>query len=201
MTPDYGYEFRGLEITGRGDHPVTVTLAHTSGEHAGEERIVRAKYVVGSDGARSAVREAIGAKHVGDRAYHAWGVMDTLAVTDFPDIRTKCSIQSEAGNILLIPREGGYLFRMYVDLGAVTAEDHGAVRQTTIDEIVAKANEILHPYTLDVRDVPWHSVYEVGHRVTDRFDDVPLEEAACARRGSSSPATRATRTAPRRARA
>ena len=103
MTPDYGYEFRGLEITGRGDHPVTVTLAHTSGEHAGEERIVRAKYVVGSDGARSAVREAIGAKHVGDRANHAWGVMDALAVTDFPDIRTKCSIQSEAGNILLIP--------------------------------------------------------------------------------------------------
>ena len=47
--------------------------------------------------------------------------MDALAVTDFPDIRTKCSIQSEAGNILLIPREGGYLFRMYVDLGEVAA--------------------------------------------------------------------------------
>ncbi|WP_343991433.1 FAD-dependent monooxygenase, partial [Leucobacter chromiireducens] len=27
------------------------------------------------------------------------------------------------------------------------------------------------PYTLDVRNVPWHSVYEVAHRLTDRFDD------------------------------
>ena len=48
---------------------------------------------------------------------------------------------------------------------------------TTLEQIIAKANEILHPYSLDVRDVPWHSVYEVGHRVTDRFDDVPVDEA------------------------
>ena len=84
---------------------------------------MRAKYVVGADGARSGVREAIGAQHVGAQAFHAWGVMDALAVTDFPDIRTKCSIQSEAGNILLIPREGGFLFRMYVDLGEVPPDD------------------------------------------------------------------------------
>ena len=122
------------------------------------------------------MREAIGAQHIGGQAFHAWGVMDALAVTDFPDIRTKCSIQSEAGNILLIPREGGFLFRMYVDLGEVPPDDRGAVRKTTLDQIVARANEILHPYRLDVKDVPWHSVYEVGHRLTDRFDDVPVDE-------------------------
>lgn len=181
MKPDYGYEFRRLEVTGEGEYPVAVTLVHTAGEQAGRERVVRAKYVVGADGARSAVREAIGAKHVGDQAFHAWGVMDTLAVTDFPDIRTKCSIQSEAGNILHIPREGGYLFRMYVDLGEVDPDDNGAVRKTTLDQIIAKANEILRPYSLDVRGVPWHSVYEVGHRVTDRFDDIPVEEAGTRR--------------------
>ena len=103
--------------------------------------------------------------------------MDVLAVTDFPDIRTKCAIQSGAGgSILLIPREGGYLFRMYVDLGEVDPDNNGAVRNTTIEQIIAKANEILHPYTLDVRNVAWHSVYEVGHRLTDRFDDVLPEE-------------------------
>jgi phenol 2-monooxygenase len=171
MTPDYGYEFVGLEV-GEGDHPVSVTLRHTSGVHDGELRVVRAKYVVGADGARSKVRESIGCHLAGDQANHAWGVMDVLAVTDFPDIRTKCSIQSEAGNILLIPREGGHLFRMYVDLGEVAADDNGAVRSTTIEQIIAKANDILHPYTLDARNVAWHSVYEVGHRLTDRFDDV-----------------------------
>ena len=28
---------------------------------------------------------------------HAWGVMDVLAVTDFPDVRVKCAIQSRRG--------------------------------------------------------------------------------------------------------
>ena len=52
--------------------------------------------------------------------------MDVLANTDFPDIRTKCAIQShDGGSILLIPREGGYLFRMYVDLGVVPDDDNG----------------------------------------------------------------------------
>jgi phenol 2-monooxygenase len=176
MTPDYGFEFRSLDTTADPDYPVTVTLAHTTGPNEGQPRIVRATYVVGADGARSAVREAIGCTMEGNQANHAWGVMDVLAVTDFPDIRTKCSIQSEVGNILLIPREGGHLFRMYVDLGDLDAGDNHAVRSTTIDRVIAQANEILHPYTLDVRNVAWHSVYEVGHRLTDRFDDVPLAE-------------------------
>lgn len=178
--PDYGYEFVGLEIADESEgaeYPVAVTLAHTSGEREGQQRVVRAKYVLGADGAHSRVRAAIGCTMKGDKANHAWGVMDALAVTDFPDIRTKCSIQSEAGNILLIPREGGHLFRMYVDLGEVAPDDAGKVRQTTLDQVIAKANAILHPYTLDVKNVAWHSVYEVGHRLTDRFDDVPTDAA------------------------
>jgi phenol 2-monooxygenase len=177
MRPDYGLEFRGLHVKHDVEYPVTVTLAHTAGDRLGQTRTVHAKYVIGADGARSAVRDAIGCTPKGDKAFHAWGVMDALAVTDFPDIRTKCAIQSgTGGSILLIPREGGYLFRMYVDLGEVPEDDNGKVRTTSIEQIIANANEILHPYTLDVRDVAWHSVYEVGHRVTDRFDDVTPED-------------------------
>ncbi|MGY3126736.1 phenol 2-monooxygenase [Agrococcus sp. UYP33] len=177
VEPDYGYEFKTLEVTDEGEFPVVVTLSHTSGDRKDEERIIRAKYVVGADGARSAVRSAIGCTLAGQSANHAWGVMDVLAVTDFPDIRTKCAIQSASGgNILLIPREGGYLFRMYVDLGEVPEDDRGAVRKTTVEQIIAKANAIIAPYTLDVRNVAWSSVYEVGHRLTDRFDDVLADE-------------------------
>jgi phenol 2-monooxygenase len=177
MSPDYGFEFRGLQVTDEGDYPVTVTLAHSSGPKEGQEKVVRAKYVIGADGARSKVRDAIGCTLAGDAANHAWGVMDVLAVTDFPDIRTKCAIQSgSGGSILHIPREGGHLFRMYVDLGEVDPNNKGAVRNTTIEEIIRKANEIIHPYTLEVRNVAWHSVYEVGHRLTDRFDDVLPED-------------------------
>lgn len=171
ITPDYGIEFVGLTV-GEGEFPVEVVVRYVAGERAGEERTVRAKYVVGCDGARSRVREAIGRKHIGGQSQHAWGVMDVLAVTDFPDIRTKCAITSRAGSILHIPREGGYLFRMYVDLGEVPEGDNGHVRATPLDTIIAKANDILTPYTLDVKDVAWWSVYEVGHRVTDKFDDV-----------------------------
>lgn len=177
MTPDYGLDFEGLEVSGEGEYPVTVSLVHTGGPREGQQRTVRAKYVIGADGARSKVRKAIGCTLAGDAANHAWGVMDVLAVTDFPDIRLKCAIQSGAGgSILLIPREGGHLFRMYVDLGEVDAHTKGDIRSTTMEEIIEKANAILSPYTLDVRNVAWNSVYEVGHRLTDRFDDVLPEE-------------------------
>ncbi|WFR83221.1 FAD-binding monooxygenase [Arthrobacter sp. Y-9] len=176
--PDYGWEFVGLEIDPEGgEGPVSVTLRRTAGADEGTERVIRAKFVVGGDGARSKVRDAIGRKPVGDQAFHAWGVMDVLADTDFPDIRRKCAIQShDGGSILHIPREGNHLFRMYVDLGEVPHDDSGKVRLTSQEEVERRANQILHPYTLTVRHVAWRSVYEVGHRVTDRFDDVPAEE-------------------------
>lgn len=171
IAPDYGVEFVGLRVHEGESRPVEVRLRHVAGEHAGEEFVVRANYVVGCDGARSGVRAAIGRVHVGDISQHAWGVMDVLVETDFPDWRIKCAINAEAGNILHIPREGGYLSRIYVDLGAVADDDDHRVRQTPVEEIIRRANEILHPYTLEVKSVAWHSVYEVGHRVTDGFDD------------------------------
>ncbi|SJN08118.1 Salicylate hydroxylase [Leucobacter sp. 7(1)] len=169
---DYGYELVDLEVLDQGDYPIRVVLRHESPDLPGKLRTVHAKYVVGADGAPSSVRHAMGAKLVGDRSLHAWGVADVLAITDFPDVRKKCAIQSrDGGNILLIPREGNYLFRMYVDLGEVGPEDRGAIRQTPLEEILDRARAIMHPYTLEVRDVPWHSVYEVAHRLADRFDD------------------------------
>ena len=180
LEPDYGLEFVRLTVdTTAGaevDYPVVATLRDVA---SGAERSIRARYVVGCDGARSAVRQSIGAEPHGDYANHAWGVMDMLAVTDFPDIRLKAAIQSaDEGNILLIPREGGYLVRLYVDLGDVDPNDRGTVRQKyTAEMVIEAAQRVLRPYTLEVRDIAWFSVYEVGQRVTDRFDDVPLEQA------------------------
>jgi phenol 2-monooxygenase len=175
MTPDYGIEFVGLSI-GEGEYPVTVDLRRSAGPNAGEEFQVQAKYVVGCDSAKSKVRKAIGRHLVGDSSAHAWGVMDVLVETDFPDFRLKTAIQSTAGSILWIPREGGYLTRVYVDLGVTAADDNGKIRETTQEQTLEIANRIFHPYHFEVRDTAWYSVYEVGHRVTDKFDDVPFEE-------------------------
>ena len=171
----YGQEFVTLNVEPTGDHPVVVTLRDVS---SGALTTLRAKYVVGCDGARSPVREAIGAVPRGDFANHAWGVVDMLAVTDFPDIRLKAAIQSaDEGNILLIPREGGYLVRLYVDLGEIDPNQRDAFREKhTQASVIAIAQRVLRPYTLDVKSVVWFAVYQVGQRVTDRFDDVPADQ-------------------------
>jgi phenol 2-monooxygenase (NADPH) len=176
LEPNYGVEFIDLKVESAGERPVAVKLRQVAN---GAETIVRAKYVVGCDGARSRVRDSIGAVPSGDFANHAWGVVDMLAVTDFPDIRLKAAIQSAEGNILLIPREGGYLVRLYVDLGEIDPNNREAFRdKNTQETVIAAAQRVLHPYTLDVKSVAWFAVYQVGQRVTDRFDDVPTDQAA-----------------------
>jgi phenol 2-monooxygenase (NADPH) len=158
---------------------VTVTLERLDAAHQGQTEMVTARYVVGCDGARSIVRTSIGRELHGDSANHAWGVMDVLAVTDFPDIRCKSVIQSaNDGSILVIPREGGYLVRLYVELAKLDVGERVGNRNITVDEIIAKARRILNPYRIEVKEIPWWSVYEIGQRLTDKFDDVPEEETA-----------------------
>jgi phenol 2-monooxygenase (NADPH) len=157
----------------------TVTLERLDSPHQGQTETVRARYVVGCDGARSIVRTSIGRDLRGESANHAWGVMDLLAVTDFPDIRCKSLIQSDSeGSIIIIPREGGYLFRLYVELTKLDIGERVADRNVTVDELIAKAQRIFNPHRLEVKEVPWWSVYEIGQRLTDKFDDVPEEEIA-----------------------
>lgn len=180
LDADYGLEFVTLTFASEVEHPVVATLRNVAN---GAETTIRARYVVGCDGARSRVRDAIGAVPRGDFANHAWGVVDILAITDFPDIRLKVAIQSaDEGNILIIPREGGYLVRLYVDLGETEPNNRTAFRDTTQEKVIEIAQRVLRPYTLDVKKVEWFAVYQVGQRVTDRFDDVPAEQV-----GSRSP--------------
>lgn len=160
------------------DYPVTVTLERVDAEHAGQTEIVQARYVVGCDGARSNVRRAMGRQLVGDSANHAWGVMDILAVTDFPDIRYKAAIQSEHGNVLIIPREGGHLVRFYVEMDKLGVDERVASRHITVEQLIETAQRVIHPYKLEVKNVPWWSVYEIGQRICDKYDDLTDAVAA-----------------------
>lgn len=169
LVPDYGCELTSVTVDRTADLPVTARVLRTA---TGETVDIRTKYLVGTDGAHSVVRKSMGLRMKGESAGHAWGVMDVLADSDFPDIRLKSAIQSHAdGSILLIPREGGYMVRLYVDLGEVDETNRAEVRQSGIEEIVAAANRVMHPYSIDVRETVWWSIYEVGQRLTERFDD------------------------------
>src|SRR5271166_5545777 len=120
LEPDYSRQLMDLTIlpsSSEPDYPVTARFERLDAAHAGQTETVKARFIVGCDGARSAVRRSLGLALYGDSANQAWGVMDVLAVTDFPDIRLKTAIQSaNEGSLLIIPREGGYLVRLYIEL-------------------------------------------------------------------------------------
>jgi len=180
LQPEYGLKVAGLHVDPAArEYPVTVTLEHTAPGREGQTETVRANYVIGCDGARSAVRTAIGGQLHGDAAHQAWGVMDLLAVTDFPDWRMKSFVRSQDEGILMVlPREGGHLVRLYVELDNLGTHERAADRGMGADDIVAKARRIFSPFTLDVKEVVWWSIYEIGHRLTDKFDDVPEDQVA-----------------------
>ncbi|MET3845179.1 FAD-binding monooxygenase [Bradyrhizobium sp. OAE829] len=162
-----------------GSHQVSARFERLDSAHGGQIETIKARYVVGCDGARSTVRASIGRTLRGDSANHAWGVMDVLAVTDFPDVRFKSLIQSaNHGSIIIIPREGGYLFRLYIELDKLDAGERVSDRNITSDDLIAAARRIFNPYSLDVKEVPWWSVYEIGQRLCDKFDDVPEADVA-----------------------
>jgi phenol 2-monooxygenase len=159
------------------DYPVTVSVERGDPEHEGQKESVKARYVVGCDGARSAVRRSLSLTARGDSANQAWGVMDLLVVTDFPDIRIKSIIQSASeGTLLIIPREGGHLVRFYIEMEKLRESERASTLSITSDRLIAAAQRILHPYTLEVKEVAWWSVYEIGQRLCDKFDNVAEED-------------------------
>ncbi len=186
LLPDYSRQLIDVALTADPDFPVEATVKvleslPSSDTWAPDDQteVVRARYVVGCDGARSVVRRALGYRLDGEAARQLWGVMDVLAVTDFPDIRLKSAIQSaDHGSLLIIPREGGFMVRMYIELDELDDGERAGDRGVTPDTLIAKASAIFRPYTLDIKEVAWWSAYEIGQRLCPSFDDVPDDERA-----------------------
>ena len=177
LVPHYGRKLLEVMKTDNHDFPVSAKFEYLQDDQENREETVSARFLVGCDGARSAVRKSLGHQLKGESARQLWGVMDILATTDFPDIRLKCAIQSASnGSLLIIPREGGYMVRMYIELDELRDEERASDRNITSEILIDKAQSILAPYTLDVKEVAWWSAYEIGQRVCDSFDDVPANK-------------------------
>jgi phenol 2-monooxygenase (NADPH) len=102
---------------------------------------------------------------VGDSTNSVWGVMDVYPRTDFPDIRKKTAISSDAGTLMIIPREGDSLVRFYIEI-----EGGGAAPEAlTLVDLHASAARIFRPYTMEIAETAWWSVYAIGQRRADRF--------------------------------
>ncbi|MEM5522216.1 FAD-binding monooxygenase [Sulfitobacter sp. AS59] len=172
LEPHYDRKFISLTRDDDAEYPVTVTVEHMPDGKAHVIETINARYVIGCDGARSGVRRAIGLDLSGDAANQAWGVMDVLVETDFPDIRLKSVIHSATeGSVLIIPREGGYLVRLYIELDKLNPDERVSQKNITAPQLIAAAQRIMAPYTLEVKEIAWWSVYEIGQRLCDQFDD------------------------------
>ena len=140
---------------------------------AGREEVIHAKFMLGADGAHSWTRNQLGFKLRGDSTDYVWGVLDVIPITDFPDIRMRCAIHSEAnGSLMVIPRENK-LVRLYIQL-TTTNEDGSAAKKVdrstiTPESIIASAQRILQPYRITYKYLDWWTAYQIGQRVGDSF--------------------------------
>ncbi|KAJ5123194.1 hypothetical protein N7448_009291 [Penicillium atrosanguineum] len=130
---------------------------------------VRSKYLFSGEGARSFVREQLGIKiqHKDPIAY-VWGVMDGVVRTNFPDIETKCTIHSDAGSIMVIPREDN-MVRLYVQIASSTDADWNPRKTATAEEVQQTAKNILKPYWVEWDRVEWYSVYPIGQGIAEKY--------------------------------
>lgn len=135
-----------------------------------ENEIIKAKYLIGCDGAHSWTRNEIGLSLVGESTDQVWGVMDIIPLTDFPDIRLSCAIHSAScGTIMTVPRERR-LVRFYIQLMEVGEGRTFDRSSVSLKSIFETAQKIIAPYKLEYNYCDWWSVYQIGQRVAPKFD-------------------------------
>ena len=178
LRPHYNFKLLAMDFSEKPqsesneDSLITCTFKNELGKDKKDIHKIKARFVVGCDGSRSKVRDILDIKMKGDTANQVWGVMDALVVTDFPDIRLKSVVHSaNKGNLLIIPREGGYLVRFYIELDKLKENERLSSREIKLNNLISSAESILSPYKLNVKEVAWWSVYEIGQRIADRFDN------------------------------
>ncbi|TKX19775.1 phenol hydroxylase-like protein 1 [Elsinoe australis] len=161
------WRITGFEKDGKDEeYPIVVSTAHVDGD---ERQTMRAKYLFSGEGARSFIREklGVGITHK-DPIAHVWGVMDGPVQTNFPDIKMKCTIHSDHGSIMVIPREDN-MVRLYVQIASSTDPDWNPRKTATEKEVQDHAKKILAPYTIEWERVEWFSVYPIGQGIADRY--------------------------------
>ncbi|KAJ6189132.1 2-polyprenyl-6-methoxyphenol hydroxylase [Penicillium mononematosum] len=163
-------------------YPVQVHLQTDTRPDVEESAIstqVRAKYLIGCDGAHSWVRKSLGLAlerdTVSDEDY--WGVIDCLPITDFPDVRKRCIIKSLGGNIMIIPRERK-IVRFYIQLSAAVATKLKENHNPSL--LVGLLRGILHPYTFASSLIEWSTIYHVSPQI-------PLSPGVIMRSGAHTP--------------
>ncbi|KAF2199799.1 FAD binding domain-containing protein [Delitschia confertaspora ATCC 74209] len=170
-------------------HPVKGTIMNTE---TGEEEVIEAKFLVGSDGAASKIRRGLDIPFDGVSTDIYWGIMDCRFESDYPHAWIFGSvINSKHGGCVIIPREQGYI-RLYTQLDVsstgpiaqsrlardVNFQESGGrvdVHSITPEEVLEQANKIFAPYTLKFAStLSWFAVWKISERVARSFSSNDL---------------------------
>ncbi|KAL9059453.1 MAG: hypothetical protein Q9162_001151 [Coniocarpon cinnabarinum] len=148
------------------EYPVEVQLGHVENN---SKETIRTKYLFSGEGGKSFVRSKLNIPvHYKDPISHVWGVMDGVVRTNFPDIKMKCTIHSDAGSIMVIPRESN-MVRLYIQLASSTDADFNPRKTASTEEVKEAAKRILKPYFIEWENVEWYSVYPIGQGISERY--------------------------------
>lgn len=80
----------------------------------------------------------------------------------------KCTIRSQHGSIMVIPREDN-MVRLYIQIASSTDADWSPRKTATEAEVQASAKKILQPYSIEWEHVEWYSVYPIGQGISDKY--------------------------------
>ncbi|KAI5895588.1 uncharacterized protein SCHCODRAFT_02619840 [Schizophyllum commune H4-8] len=157
-------------------YAVKVCLASADSADVIPNEVVSARFVIGTDGARSWTRKALGIILEGEQTDLYWGVIDFVADTDFPDIRNQCMIHTHYGSILVIPREGD-LVRLYVQMNkeVLDLDEAGDFNRSKMspEQLLEAARLRFRPYYLNLKDPEagyhWWTIYRIGQRVANKY--------------------------------
>ena len=173
------------------EYPILVKYDYELEDGTLAQSSVRAKYLVGADGAHSKVRKSMGLELEGETSDHIWGVCDFVADTDFPDIRNRCAVHSSSGSVMVIPREriatGEYLTRLYVhapeslrseaeddmeDEACAKKKSRTRRQALTLEQIFKQAQAVFAPYQIKIKEntkPDWWAAYQIGQRMSPKF--------------------------------
>jgi 2-polyprenyl-6-methoxyphenol hydroxylase-like FAD-dependent oxidoreductase len=168
---------RGVEVAqvSQDEDAVTARLAGPEGE---EE--VRARFVVGCDGAHSIVRRELGLSFEGGRFDEEYMLGDVEVSWSQPAgfvIRATHMSDGKPDDLLVcipMPGTGRYRMSMFVppELAGTNVE-HGFASDRpapTLDHIQAVLDR-LAPEPVTARNLRWSSIFRISHRLVDRYSN------------------------------
>ncbi|RAL04537.1 uncharacterized protein BO80DRAFT_490786 [Aspergillus ibericus CBS 121593] len=172
---EYGKRAERLVFLENEEYPVEVGVRKDWTDGADgvcdDLEIIRARYIIGCDGAHSWTREQLKVPVRAGSGDSTWGVIDIAPISDFPDIRQSCAIHSgDYGSIMTAPRENR-LVRFYTypkGDGKLNVEGRDQ-SEVSRDDLVEAIQKAMRPYKLTYKHCDWWSIYKIGQRLVETY--------------------------------